>query len=141
MGDSIFPRIAATTKSKQAWETLQNAYQGSSKVKFVKLQLLRRDIENLQMKEFESVNDLFTRTMILVNQIRTNGDTLEDQRIIEKTLRSLPPRFDPIVVEIEESKDLTQMFLDEVMGSLEIHEKGRIDQLPSLLSKLLDLKF
>jgi hypothetical protein len=123
MGDSIFPRIATTTKSKQAWETLQNAYQGNNKVKLVKLQLLRRDIENLQMKESESVNDFFTRTMSLVNQIRTNGDTLEDQRIIEKTLRSLPPRFDPIVVAIEESKDLTQMCLDELMGSLQIHEQ------------------
>ena len=51
MGDSNFTRIETSTKSKQAWETLQNAYQGSSKVKLVKLQLLRRDIENLQMKE------------------------------------------------------------------------------------------
>ena len=61
--------------------------------------------------------------MSLVNQIRTNGDTLEYQRITEKTLRILPPRFDPIVVAIEESKDLTQMCLDELMGSLQIHEQ------------------
>jgi hypothetical protein len=60
--------------------------------------------------------------MSLVNQIRTNG-VHEDQRIIEKTLRSVPPIFDPIVVAIEESKDLTQMCLDELMGSLKIHEQ------------------
>jgi hypothetical protein len=123
MVDSIFPRIVTTTKSRQAWETFQNAYQGSKKENLVKLQLLRRDIENLQMIESRSVNDLFTHTMISVNQIRTNGDTLEDQRIIEKTLRSLPPRFDPIVVAIEESKNLTQMCLDDLMGSLQIHEQ------------------
>jgi len=102
MTDSIFPRISTTTKSKQEWETLQNKYQGNNKVKIVKLQLLRRDIQKLQMKEYESVNDFFTHTMSLDNQIRTNGDTLEDQIIIEKTFRSLPPKFDLIVVEIEE---------------------------------------
>jgi len=38
--------------------------------------LLKRDIEKFQMKEFESLDGLCTCTMSLVNQIRTNGDTL-----------------------------------------------------------------
>lgn len=61
--------------------------------------------------------------MSLVNKIKINVDTLEDQRIIEKTLRSLSPRFEPIVLAIEDFKDLTQMCPDELMGSLEIHEQ------------------
>ena len=80
------------------------------------------------------MNDFFTRTMSLVNQIITNGDTLEEQRIIEKTLRSLPPGFDPIVVAIEESKDLTQMCLDDLMGSLQIHEQ-RLNRLATVSSE------
>jgi len=35
--ESIFPRVAATTKSNQAWDTLQIAYQGMAKVKTTKL--------------------------------------------------------------------------------------------------------
>jgi hypothetical protein len=123
IGDSIFPRIVATTKSRQAWETLQNVYQGNIKVNIVKLQFLRIDIENLKMMESKLLNDFFTRTMSLVNQIKTNGDILEDQRIIEKNLTSIPPKFDLIIVAIEESKDLTQMCLDEIMSSLQIHEQ------------------
>eukprot|EP01018_Ginkgo_biloba_P027383 Gb_35303 [translate_table: standard] len=123
LSDSIFPRIAAATNSKQAWDILQNAFQGSAKVKLVKLQLLRRDFETLQMKESESVNDFLTRTMSIVNQIKTNGDTIEDHRIVEKVLRSLPARYDPVVIAIEESKDLTQMTVDELMGSLQTHEQ------------------
>jgi hypothetical protein len=38
-------------------------------------------------------------------------------------LGSLPPRFGPIIVAIEESKNLTQISLDELMGSLQIREK------------------
>lgn len=41
--DSIFPRLVGVTKSKEAWDALQQAYQVSDKVKIVKLQPLRRE--------------------------------------------------------------------------------------------------
>ena len=45
--ESIFPRIATTTKSKEAWDTLLTTYQGMEKVKVAELQMLRRDFETL----------------------------------------------------------------------------------------------
>ena len=33
MEESIFPWLAAVTRSKHAWDTLQNSYQGTIKVK------------------------------------------------------------------------------------------------------------
>jgi hypothetical protein len=90
------------TKCTQARETLQNAYLGNAKVKLVKLQLLRKDIEIFQIKESDFMNDLFTQTMILVTQIKTNGNNIYDQLTKEKVLRILPFIFDPIIEEIEE---------------------------------------
>jgi hypothetical protein len=49
MHDSIFPILDATTKSKEAWDVLQQTYQGTNKVKVVKLQSLRREFETLYM--------------------------------------------------------------------------------------------
>ena len=51
VNESVFLRIAATKKSKEAWETLKVAYQGMQKFKTAKLQSLRRDFETLCMKE------------------------------------------------------------------------------------------
>jgi len=48
--ESIFPRVATTTKFKDAWDTFQTAYQGMAKVKTTKLQMLRRDFETLCSK-------------------------------------------------------------------------------------------
>ena len=48
--ESIFPRIVAATKSKEAWDILKTTFQGMEKVKTTKLQMLRRDFETLHMK-------------------------------------------------------------------------------------------
>ena len=44
--------------------------------------------------------------MNIVNQLRMNGEELSDQKVVEKVLRTLPRKFDPVIVAIEESKDL-----------------------------------
>ena len=62
-------------------------------------------------------------TLSIVNHINSHGDTLDDQKVVESILRSLPIRFDPIVVAIEEFKDLSQVSIDGLMGSLQTHEQ------------------
>ena len=120
--ESVFPRIVASNRSKEAWKTLKTAYQGMEKVKTTKLQLLRRDFETLCMKESDNIDSFFTHVIGMVTQIRSHGETLEERRIVEKILRSLPSRFDVIVTTIEETKDLTNFSIDELHASLITHE-------------------
>ncbi|MCI36137.1 F-box protein, partial [Trifolium medium] len=42
--------------------------------------------------------------------------------VVEKVLKSLNPKFDFIVVAIEEAKDITTMKIEELQCSLEAHE-------------------
>ena len=53
MHESILPRVAATITSKEAWGAMETSYQGLYKVKTSKLQILRRDIEYLSVKDIE----------------------------------------------------------------------------------------
>ncbi|XP_077249473.1 uncharacterized protein LOC143888980 [Tasmannia lanceolata] len=123
MDELIFSRIMAATISKEAWDLLQEEYQGTSKVISVKLQTLSHDFENLIMKNSESIQDFFSRVSSTLNQIRTYGEKLYDKKIVEKVLRSLPNKFDHIVAVIEESKDLSKYSMNELMGSLQTHEQ------------------
>ena len=92
-------------------------------MKTEKLQVLRRDFETLCMKDCENVDSFFTHVIGLVTQVRSHGETLEERRIVEKVLRSLPTRFDAIVVAIEETKDLSQFSVDNLNASLISHER------------------
>jgi len=61
--------------------------------------------------------------MVIVNQMRRNGEALTDARITEKLLRSLDPKFDSVIVAIEESKEVDKSTVDELMSSLQAHEQ------------------
>jgi len=61
--------------------------------------------------------------MVIVNQMRRNGEALTDARITEKNLRSLDPKFDFVVVAIEEFKEVDKLMVDELMSSLQAHEQ------------------
>jgi hypothetical protein len=71
-------KIASVASSKMAWDILETCYQGVSKVKTVKLKNLRRDFENLKMKDNESVDTFMTQVMTVVNQLRQYGDDVEN---------------------------------------------------------------
>jgi 6-phosphofructokinase len=70
VSETIFPRIMGATRAKEAWDILQEEFQGDKKVRAIKLQTLRRDFENMKMKENESVKDYSTRFLELLNQMK-----------------------------------------------------------------------
>ncbi|XP_012851416.1 PREDICTED: uncharacterized protein LOC105971115 [Erythranthe guttata] len=121
--DSNFEKISKATTAKQAWDILSDAYKGIDKVKKVQLQSLHGEFESLNMKDSEDVSDYVSRVVLIVSQLETNGETMEERRMVEKILRSLDPKFDYIVVEIEESNDVESLKVNEILGKLQVHEE------------------
>lgn len=62
-----------------------------------------------------------------MNQIKSCGETTVEQNVVSKILRSLTPRFNNIVVALEESKDLSSLSKEGLQSSLVAHEQ-RMDE-------------
>jgi len=97
------------SSATEAWDTLNSSYMGDDKVKMVRLQTLRTEFDTLKMKDIGSIKDYFNRVISIVNQLKVNGEKIEDQKIVEKFLRSLTRKFESTIVAIEESKDLSPL--------------------------------
>lgn len=54
----------------------------------------------------------------MVNQIRGMGSELKDAEVVLKVTRSLSSRFVHVVTSIEEARDMSNVSLDELSGSL-----------------------
>ncbi|KAJ1438623.1 gag-polypeptide of LTR copia-type [Sesbania bispinosa] len=120
---SVLETILNKETTKDIWDSLKQKYQGTSRVKHAQLQALRKEFEILHMKEGESVNDYFARTLTIANKMKANGENKGNVVVVEKILRSMTPKFDYVVCSIEESKDTDTLTIDELQSSLLVHEQ------------------
>lgn len=120
--ENIFESISTATTSKEAWDILYKTYRVDYIVKIVRLRTLRCEFDNVRMKETESIEEFYIRVIFLLNQMRLNGEVIDDKRVVEKILRSLTRKFEYMVVAIEESKDISDLSLENLLGILESNE-------------------
>ncbi|XP_019450627.1 PREDICTED: uncharacterized protein LOC109352898 [Lupinus angustifolius] len=109
-----FEKIAGSTTSKEAWEGLEKHYAGAAQLKKIRLQTMRKQYELMQMDECEKISEFFTRIITQTNVMKSCGEKIEDAKIVEKILRTVTPRFDHVVVAMEESGKVERMKVEEL---------------------------
>jgi hypothetical protein len=122
LGESIFTKFLHCKSAKEIWDTLQNIYEGDSKVKVIKLQTYRVQVEQLNMKEDENIAAYFLRVDEIVNAIFGLGEEIKEYVIVQKVLRSLPMRFDLKISTLEKRVDLNSISMDELHGIFTTYE-------------------
>ena len=132
-----FHRISHITVAKEAWEILETTYKGMKKVKDTKLQMLTTRFEELKMSEDKSFDSFYSKLNKVVVSKFNLGEKTEDSKIVRKILRSLSKSFRAKVTMIEESKDLDDIKVQELIGSLQTYE---LSLPPQRKSKSLALK-
>lgn len=63
-------KITIANTSKDAWKILQNSFKRVENMRKFWLQSLKAKFETLQMNEYETILDYFTRVLIIINQLR-----------------------------------------------------------------------
>ena len=79
-------RISTCRLAKEMWDKLELIYKGMSKVKETKANLLITEYEMFRMKNDESISDMFTRLMQLINHLKALGKMYTDTELVRKVL-------------------------------------------------------
>jgi superfamily I DNA and RNA helicase len=74
------------------------------------------------MMEDETFGEFYSKMSDLRNSMVSLGKTVSEVKLIHKILRSFLERFRIKVTTIEESKDLEEMKIEELVGSLQTYE-------------------
>ena len=78
----------------------------------------------VKMSDNESFDSFYGRLNEIVIAKLNLGKKIKDAKVVRKILRSLPETFRAKVTAIEESKDLDEIKIQELIGSLQTYELG-----------------
>ena len=92
------------------------------------------------MEEDESFDEYYAKLKDIANYAFNLRETIPEPKIVRKVIRSLPERFHAKITTIEESKDIDQIPLIELVANLRTYELGLTRIGKSSKSKSMALK-
>ncbi|KAA0046258.1 retrotransposon protein [Cucumis melo var. makuwa] len=114
---------------------MKKKYQGTMRVKRQQLQALRKEFEILQMKQGESVDEYFSRTLTIVNKIQIHREKIEDVVVVEKILRSMDSKF--AYVGEDQIDDVVEV-VEGGQENDELQEKGYVTTIKEGVCEIYD---
>ncbi|GJW55101.1 zf-CCHC domain-containing protein [Tanacetum coccineum] len=118
-----YERIFMCQTAKEIWDTLLITHQGNNQVKANKIDLLVQQYEQFMIPEEESIDNAFAKFNTIITSLKALDESFSSKNCVRKFLRALHPKWRAKVTAIEESKNLTTLSLDELIGNLKIYEE------------------
>ncbi|GJR65125.1 hypothetical protein Tco_0011190 [Tanacetum coccineum] len=109
--------------AKEIWDTLLITHQGNNQVKANKIDLLVQQYEQFTIPEEESIDNAFAKFNTIITSLKALDEGFFRKNCVRKFLRALHPKCRAKVTAIEESKNLTTLPLDELIGNLKVYEE------------------
>jgi hypothetical protein len=114
--------VASKDTAKVAWETIKTMRIGDDRVREAAAQHLLPQFETVEIKEEESIDDYSMHLSGMVQHLAMLGETVTEQKVIGKFLRSVPHKYKQIVVVIQTLLDVGTLTLANVTGRLKAAE-------------------
>ncbi|GJZ28691.1 hypothetical protein Tco_0573338 [Tanacetum coccineum] len=87
-----------------------------------KICLLVQQYEQFIISEDESIDSAFARFNTIITSLKALDEGYSSKNYVRRFLMALHPKWRAKVMEIEESKDLTSLSLDQLIGNLKVHK-------------------
>ncbi|GJT78438.1 zf-CCHC domain-containing protein [Tanacetum coccineum] len=106
----------------QTCQKPSNLAGSNNQVKDNKIDLLVQQYEQFVISEDESIDSAFARFNTIITSLKALNEGYSSKNYVRKFLRALHPKWRAKITSIEESKYLTSLSLDELIGNLKVHE-------------------
>ncbi|GJR42059.1 zf-CCHC domain-containing protein [Tanacetum coccineum] len=104
------------------FERTESVFSRNNQVKDNKIDLLVQQYEQFVISKDESIDSAFARFNTIITSLKALDEGYSSKNYVRKFLRALHPKWRAKVTAIEESKDITSLSLDELIGNLKVHE-------------------
>ncbi|XP_070041363.1 uncharacterized protein [Nicotiana tomentosiformis] len=91
LGPDEYCRIQNCSTTKQIWDTLQVAHEGTTQVKRPRGTLLYFQYKNFAMKDGETIQEIYTRFTTLTNELKSLERIIPIEQRVEKILTRFLP--------------------------------------------------
>jgi hypothetical protein len=108
--------------AKEAWDAVKMMRVGVDRVKRATAQRLRKEFEAIAFRDGETLDSFAMRITALVNHLRSLGDQVDEEKVVEKILREVPERYAQMACSIETLLDLSTLSVEELLGRLRSSE-------------------
>jgi hypothetical protein len=78
-----------------------------------------------KMKKTKKIKDYADKLLSITNKVRLLGKKISDNRIVHKILVTMPEKYEYKISALEESKDVTNISLGELVNALQTQEQKR----------------
>ena len=117
-----FFRISQCNSVKEMWEVLEVTHEGTDDVKRSRKHSLIQEYELFRMQPEEAIVDVQKRFTHIVNHLTELRKEFDKEELKIKVLKSLDRSWQPKVIGISESRDLSKLSTTALFGKLMEHE-------------------
>nr|ABB46643.2 retrotransposon protein, putative, Ty1-copia subclass [Oryza sativa Japonica Group] len=120
-----FDRVSNLETAYEIWNKLAEIHEGTSEYKDAKLHFLKIQYETFSMLPHESVNDMYGRLNVIVNDLKGLGATYTDLEVAQKMLRALPKKYETLVTMLINS-DMSRMTPASLLGKINTNDMYKL---------------
>ncbi|GKC01586.1 ribonuclease H-like domain-containing protein [Tanacetum coccineum] len=108
--------------AKSLMEAIEKRFGGNKESKKVHKTLLKQQYENFNGKSSEGLDQIYDRLQKLISQLEIHGETISQEDLNMKLLRSLPSEWKTHTLIWRNKPDLETLSMDDLYNNLKIYE-------------------
>ncbi|XP_057730096.1 uncharacterized protein LOC130945392 [Arachis stenosperma] len=123
-----FRKVSRCKTAKEIWDKLKLTHEGTKQIRETRIDMLMKEYEMFSMKEDESINQMFERFSIIINNLDAMGRNYSEETLVRKILRSLTKKWKVKRTAISERNDLIKITYDELRDKPLAYETTHMSQ-------------